>query len=245
MKIFKNNVETVENDTVDIYGYGFNDYYCKSSEIENIKIKNKDKINILITHGTLDGGSAPNLEYNPLNTAKLKQLGFDYIALGHIHKADYNTEENQRIVYPGSTISMGFDELGKHGVILGEIDKEKVKLEFLPIDKKEFVERKIDVTNIASVEELIERIDEEQIEKDMFYKIILVGKRNFEINTYYLYKFITEEDETQINIDINELSREINLKGLFLKEILDDKNNENIDENTAEKIIEIGLNVLK
>ena len=241
----------MEHQCVDIYGYGFNDYYCKSSEIENIKIKNKDKINILITHGTLDGGGAPNLEYNPLNTAKLKQLGFDYIALGHIHKADYNTEENQRIVYPGSTISMGFDELGKHGVILGEIDKEKVKLEFLPIDKKEFVERKIDVTNIASVEELIERIDEEQIEKDMFYKIILVGKRNFEINTYYLYKFITEEniikikDETQINIDINELSKEINLKGLFIKEILDDKNNEKIDENTAEKIIEIGLNVLK
>ncbi len=251
VKIFKNNVETVENNTVDIYGYGFNDYYCKNSEIENIKIKNKDKINILITHGTLDGGSAPNLEYNPLNTAKLKQLGFDYIALGHIHKADYNTEENQRIVYPGSTISMGFDELGKHGVILGEIDKEKVKLEFLSIDRKEFVERKIDVTNIASVEELIEKIDEEQIEKDMFYKIILVGKRNFEINVYYLYKFITEEniikikDETQINIDINELSKEINLKGLFLKEILDNKNNENIDENTAEKIIEIGLNVLK
>ena len=85
----------------------------------------------------------------------------------------------------------------------------------------------------------------------MFYKIILVGKRNFEINVYYLYKFITEEniikikDETQINIDINELSKEINLKGLFLKEILDNKNNENIDENTAEKIIEIGLNVLK
>ena len=146
---------------------------------------------------------------------------------------------------------MGFDELGKHGVILGEIDKEKVKLEFWPIDKKEFVERRIDVTNISSVEELIEKINEEQIEKDMFYKIILVGKRNFEINTYYLYRFITEEniikikDETQINIDINELSREINLKGLFLKEILDNKNNENIDENTAEKIIEIGLNVLK
>lgn len=85
----------------------------------------------------------------------------------------------------------------------------------------------------------------------MFYKIILVEKRNFEINAYYLYRFITEEniikikDETQINIDINELSKEINLKGLFLKEILDDKNNENIDENTAEKIIEIGLNVLK
>ena len=55
-----------------------------------------------------------------------------------IYKLDYNNEENQRIIYPGSTISMGFDELGKHGVILGDIDKEKVNLEFLPIDNKEF-----------------------------------------------------------------------------------------------------------
>ena len=26
----------------------------------------------------------------------LKEKGFDYIALGHIHKLDYNNEENQR-----------------------------------------------------------------------------------------------------------------------------------------------------
>ena len=50
-------------------------------------------------------------------------MGFDYVALGHIHKLDYNTEENQRIIYPGSTISMGFDELGKHGFIVGELKK--------------------------------------------------------------------------------------------------------------------------
>lgn len=251
VKIFKNNVEIVENEDVDIYGFGFNDFYCRNSGIENIEIKNRNKINILITHSALDGGSTPNLEYNPLNKNKLKQLGFDYIALGHIHKKDYNSELDQRIVYPGSTISRGFDELGKHGVILGEIDKEKLKLEFLPIDKKEFVEEKIDITNINSVEELIEKINEIQTEENIFYKIILIGKRNFEINIYYLYQFITNEniikikDETQINLDIEKLSEEINLKGLFLKEILNDKNNKIINTDTAEKIIEIGLNILK
>ena len=71
------------------------------------------------------------LQYNPMNRNKLKQLDFDYIALGHIHKLDYNTEENQRIVYPGSTISMGFDELGKHGFIIGEVEKEKIDLAFI------------------------------------------------------------------------------------------------------------------
>ena len=46
-----------------------------------------------------------------MSKTTLKSLGFDYIALGHIHKKSYNDEENQKIVYPGSLISMGFDEL--------------------------------------------------------------------------------------------------------------------------------------
>ena len=118
VKIFDHTIERIENEEIDIYGFGFQDFYCKNSEIEQIEIKNKDKINILITHGALDGGNGQDLEYNPLSKNKLKQLGFDYIALGHIHKPNYNQEENQRIVYPGSPIAMGFDELGKHGVIM-------------------------------------------------------------------------------------------------------------------------------
>ncbi len=54
-----------------------------------IHIKNKQKINILITHGSLDSGIDENREYNPLTTKELRELGFDYVALGHIHKPDY------------------------------------------------------------------------------------------------------------------------------------------------------------
>ena len=251
VKIFNSNVEIVENEDSNIYGAGFNDFYLKDSKIQEIQIQNKNKINILVTHGTIEGGNITNLEYNPLNKNKLKQLGFDYIALGHIHKLDYNSEENQRIVYPGSTISLGFDELGEHGVILGEITKENIKLEFLPMDTKEFKEVEVDVTPIYSIEELIEKINGLEIRNNIFYKIILRGKRNFEINVYNLYKFILSEniikikDETEINIDINKMSEEINLKGLFLKEILNDEAEGKLNKNMVDKIIEIGLEVLK
>lgn len=251
VKIFNSNVEIVENEDADIYGCGFNDFYFEKSEIENIQIKNKDKINILITHGTLDGGNTTNFEYNPIHKNILKQIGFDYVALGHIHKLDYNTEQNQRIVYPGSTISLGFDELGKHGVILGEITKENISLEFLNMDLKEFKEINMDISDILSEEELIEKINELELSNNIFYKINLIGKRNFEINIYNLYKFILNEniiklkDKTQINIDINKIANEINLRGLFLNEILEDEKNNIISSEQAEKIIEIGLNVLK
>lgn len=55
VKIFDNKVELVETDDANIYGVGFNDFYCKSLDIENIQIKDRNKINILITHGSLDG----------------------------------------------------------------------------------------------------------------------------------------------------------------------------------------------
>ncbi len=107
--IFNSEIKTIEFENIDIYGVGFSDFYCTNSGIENIKIKDKNKINILITHGSLDSSKTLDVQYNPINSSKLKEIGFDYVALGHIHKQIINTEFN--FVYPGSTISFGFDEL--------------------------------------------------------------------------------------------------------------------------------------
>lgn len=199
MKIFNSNVEIVENEDADIYGCGFNDFYFEKSEIENIQIKNKDKINILITHGTLDGGNTTNFEYNPIHKNILKQIGFDYVALGHIHKLDYNTEQIKGLYTQDNYLSR-FDELGKHGVILGEITKENISLEFLNMDLKEFKEINMDISDILSEEELIEKINELELSNNIFYKINLIGKRNFEINIYNLYKFILNENIIKLKI---------------------------------------------
>ena len=248
--IFTSKIDVIEEKECNIYGVGFDDFYWKDLDIENIKIKNKEKINILITHGTLNGGTIEDMEYNPLNKTMLKELGFDYIALGHIHKLDYNNEENQRIVYPGSTISMGFDELGEHGVIVGEIDKKNIKLEFLKIDNKQFKELELDISGINSIEELIEKINELKLENNVFYKIILNGDKNFEINIYNLFQFISNEniikikDKTKLRIDLEEISKNNNLRGLFVKEILDALKENNYDKKLLENALEIGLEII-
>ena len=248
--IFNDKIELLENDDCDIYGYVFSDFYCKNSGIENVKIINKDKINILLMHGALNGGTMQDMEYNPLNKLQLKELGFDYIALGHIHKLDYNTEANQRIVYPGSTISMGFDELGKHGVIYGDLNKEKINLEFIPVDNKEFKEIELNISEINSQEELIEKINGLLLDENKFYKIILIGDKNFEINIYNLFKFISNENiikiknETKLKINLEEISKNNNLKGLFVKEILEELNKNNYNEDLLKEALEIGLNII-
>lgn len=115
VNIFTSKIEKIEDENVCIFGYGFDDFYMRETKCEEIEIEEKNKINIFLTHGDLDGRTGEDgIEYNPISKAKLKELGFDYVGLGHIHKLSYKDEPNQKIVYCGSLISMGFDELGKH-----------------------------------------------------------------------------------------------------------------------------------
>ena len=150
--IFDAKLSIFEQEEIDVYGYGFDDFYYTNHDLENTEIKNKDKINILIAHGTLNASDTLEKEYNPIQEKMIQDKGFDYVALGHIHKLDYNSKPNQRIVYPGSTVSLGFDELGEHGMIVGNIEKGKLELEFVPIDNKEFIIKEIDVTNVLDLD---------------------------------------------------------------------------------------------
>ena len=235
VKIFTNAVEKVENDNVNIYGFGFNNFEMNNNQIKDIILDEPEKINILITHGDL-GES----KYNPMNLNEIKSMGFDYVALGHIHKRDDKTN----IIYPGSLISLGFDELGEHGMIVGEIIDKKLNKEFIKIDEREFVEFELDVSNIISEEELIEKINNIN-EENKLYKIILIGYRNFPINIDIKLinkNIIKIKDNTKLKIDFKENNN--TLKGLFIKKLNERKNNNLIDEKTFENILEIAEQAL-
>ena len=252
VKIFKSKIEKVELEDVNVYGYGFENFYCENSGVADITIQEREKLNVLVIHGSLDSGAIEDNEYNPLSKKILKEKGFDYVALGHIHKLDYNQEENQSIVYPGSMVSLGFDELGKHGMIVGDLDKKGVKLDFIPLDDTEFKLKEIDVNDFLSKEDLVENINSLEFKEDELIEIILVGKRNFEIDRYEIFKLISNDkiikikNKTKINYDLNKLANENTLKGLFAKEMLNKLNNNlsNEEREIVEKAIEIGLDAL-
>lgn len=249
--IFGEEIEKISTEYVDIYGFGFNDFYMKNTQISEIQVENPNKINILLTHGTVDGATESDNNYNPMSKRELKELNFDYIALGHIHKPEYNIQEENKIVYPGSPISMGFDELGKHGMIVGEIlENKQVNIEFVPLDKKEFVEYELKTDEILSKEELIETINEIQVEDNKYYKIILIGKRNFEINKSDIEKYIISpniikiKDHTTIKVDLEKLSEQNSLKGIFVKNMLEKLNDNQENKEVILKAIEIGLEAM-
>ena len=189
------------------------------------------------------------MQYNSMNEKILENKGFNYVALGHIHKTNF--EPNKKIIYPGSTISLGFDELGEHGMVVGEISKNENKFKFIKLDETEYVEQEINCTEINSIEELIEKINEIKIEENKLYKIILIGKRNFEINIYDLYKYelnkkiIKIKNKTKPNYNIEEIAKENSLRGLFAKEILEEIKKENYNEEIIVNALEIGMEILE
>lgn len=247
VKIFNSKIEKIKNEEIEIYGYGFDDFYCTNCGIEDLQIEDKSKINILIMHGTIDGALIEEKQYNSVNKKELEEKGFDYIALGHIHKPQYNTN----IVYPGSTISLGFDEIWEHGIIAGKIEKEKLEIKFIPIDEEKFKEMEIDITQISSKEELIEKINKQENKSNEYIKIKLTGERNFEIDKYELLKYIENErmikikDCTKIAYNLEEIANESTLKGIFTKEMIKKLKEQKEEKEIIEKAIEIGLDALK
>ena len=248
--VFGKDVEKIDDNNICIYGYGFDNFYMENNKLYQIQNVDKSKINILITHCNLDGVKNDELEYNPISKKELVNLEMDYIALGHIHKK--MIEEGSKIIYPGSPISLGFDEQGEHGMIFGEINEEnkKINLEFIRLDDKQFVEIDYSVDEIATEEELIEKINELYIDKDKYVKLNLVGNRQFEINKYQIEKSIVSEniikvkDKTQIELDLNTLKNESSLKGIFVKNMLEKMENEPENKEEILEALEIGLSAM-
>lgn len=252
--IFDSTFKRLEFDDVDIYGFGFNDFYCTDCGIENLEIVDKDKLNICVLHATLNGAGLEEKQYNSISVSTLENKGFDYVALGHVHKSNFEKDKVNNMIYPGSMVSLGFDELGEHGMFEGEIDKNQLSLKFIPLDEKEFIEYKLDVTDIGSKEELIEKIDSIVFDANSYVKIILVGKRNFEINTYEINKFISNlqvikvRDKTKISYDLEKIQNDTTLRGLFAKEMLQRLSEDSIsqeEQEIIEKAIEIGFEALQ
>ena len=242
-------LEKYEDKNVNIYGVAFTEFYMNNSCFENIVIPISNKPNILIAHCDLDGSKdKEGFSYNPVLQSKLSSLGFDYGAIGHVHKN--NLENKNRIYYPGSTISLGFDELGEHGMIVGEITKDKFYMDFVRLDDRKFEEFELDVSEFASKEDLLEKIMNLNLNKSNIYKIILVGKRNFEINPRELLKILSSDnilkikDETKLNYDLEELSMQNNLRGIFIREVIEKYKSGECTEEEFQKAIEIGLEAM-
>ena len=101
--------------------------------------------------------------------------------------------------------------------------------------------------NFYSKEDLIEYINNLKLDDNKLYKIVLVGKRNFEINTREIFKLIDLQnilkikDLTSLNYNLDELKNKNTLKGIFVNKALKKLEQGEYSKEEIEKAIEIGI----
>lgn len=130
--------------------------------------------NILLAHG----GDEKHI---PINWRKLQRSGFDYVALGHIHKPQPIIEN--KIVYAGALEPIDKNDLGMHGFISGIYENNKLNITFVPWSVRQYIKLKIDVDERATDHFIKEEIQSEisRLGEQNIYKIALSGYRDPDI----------------------------------------------------------------
>lgn len=205
---------------------------------DSLKKSGEMPVEILLAHG----GDEKHI---PISRERLIAGGFDYVALGHIHKPQVLLED--RIIYPGSLEPTEKNDTGVHGFVKGEIKKGKVRTAFVPWAVREYKELRIPVTRETTqyrltqfLQELIKKMGEKHI-----YTVLLEGKRDpdteFHLNQLYsLGNIRAVEDQTRPGWSLEELCRKY--KGSLLEEYIRSFGEKPDEE--AEKALEYGIGAL-
>ena len=251
--IFKGDMEFKEVKELNlvVWGAGFRNSYENETLLKNIDVDN-DKINIMLLHGEITSGNSNN-EYNPIYIKDIYESNIDYIALGHRHKFSGILKAGiTTYAYSGCPQGRGFDEAGEKGVIVGEIYKGGTDLKFFPMYKRKYITREIDITDTNNYDEVVfkvlSQLNNEEIYQN-FYKIILKGeiKEHFNLNEKLLIEKLKDKfyyikiiNNTSIEVNLEELSRDYSVKGKFIAKIFEKLKCASDDE---KEILELALKI--
>lgn len=125
------NTDVLELDGCNIY---FANYGC----IDDIKLRDNGKKNILLSHDYLvfNGSKGVNPYYKPIYVEDcLNLLDMDLIICGHIHNKVRYTKDGVHIIYPGSSSMGSIDSDTTCYFIILDCDEDNYKLNFIEYSK--------------------------------------------------------------------------------------------------------------
>ena len=112
--------------------------------------------NIAMLHTSL-AGAAGHDNYAPCSVAELVALGFDYWALGHVHKRQVHSEAPW-VVMPGIPQGRDIGEAGPKSATLLTIENGAISIEEVPTSVISFLGHNIDVSGAEADDEIRQRI---------------------------------------------------------------------------------------
>ena len=212
---------------------------------------NSEDFNIVVLHGQED--------YSPLSDKpdtvfieELKNKNIDYLALGHIHTFNLKELDKRGVMcYSGCLEGRGWDECGKKGFVLLDIEERKLTTKFVPFGERTLHEFSVDVSDLNSTQDVINHISNLtcDIPSKDFVRVVLTGKVEANhslspklIKSKFDYKFFCFEvkDKTTIKVDIEKYKLDVSLAGEFVRNV----EACTLNQDEKDEIINLGLKIL-
>ncbi len=115
------------------------------------------QVNIGVLHSGL-GGLGGHANYAPCSLTELVNKGYDYWALGHVHKAEV-LNERPYVVFPGNLQGRHIRETGPKGATLVTVEQGEIaELEFRACDLVRWAELTVPLEDAASLGAVIDRL---------------------------------------------------------------------------------------
>lgn len=181
--VFKSNkIEKLEiADNLDIYGASWLNNTANNFNFTK-QYLNRDKFNVFTCHGDIDDAKY-KIDLGPVAAS-----GFDYIALGHIHKHGMVFD---KAYYAGSLEPLDFGELGEHGFY--EVDTLSGELNFVAFASREFKLVNISVSEDDDFQAILKKFEDLDNKEKDFYRINLRGCIGSDLNINRIISIVKDK----------------------------------------------------
>lgn len=217
-----------------------------NSMYQSLKL-DESKTNVVMLHGQVADTTGNGL----IHVVKFKDKNIDYLALGHVHSNKIGKIDNRGVyAYSGCPEGRGYDETGKKGVYLLDVENGKVNNIFIETAIREISLLSVDCTGLKDAYEIYSRIKEiGKLNAKNLYRIELYGEVDFDTDGIEeeLSKYLSGEcylnsikDKTVRKIDVSSLEGDVSLKGEFLRQV----SKSDLTSEDKKRIISLGLKAL-
>ncbi len=182
------------------------------------------KLHLMVLHADVDARQGSR--YCPVASEDIACSNLDYLALGHIHSCTgVQWAGSVPWAYPGCPEGRGFDETGVKGVLCGEVEPGgKVRLDFVPLCKRQYREIELSVTAEDDVDAIAAKALAHAA-GDHLVRFVLRGESGegsidlaaLQTRCAGFFYSVCFRDRTRVHRDLWARMEEENLTGLFLR----------------------------
>lgn len=221
-----------------VTGFSFGQEEYTEDLISDMTPQVDGAVNILLAHG----GDA---EHMPMDFRKLAKAGFDYCALGHIHKPKHMVKN--KMAYSGSLEPIDSTEIGRRGFIYGQCKNGETRIKWEALNCRSYVNLGFEIKPEYSGDKIIDVLNRQmqKMGEENIYKIILSGsmgsgvKPEYDVlrRRFHIYDIV---DNALCEYSMDKLleDNEDNLLGKFIQRFSDE------EDEMSKKALQYGVEAI-